>query len=100
MLALHENIVPAEYRVQMEQQQRHHYSVETDYHLDTGIVLTPVLLEYLTENDQVGGYGQAHVYMPDMDDWGKQDNNHWSFAYLDKDDGLFRRHSGAQGKEE
>ena len=48
-------------------------------------------VEYLTENDQEGGYGQAHVYMPDMDDWGKQDNNHWSFAYLDKDDGFFRR---------
>lgn len=50
MLALYEDIVPAEYREKMEQQQRYHYSVETDYHLDTGIVLTPVLLEYLTEN--------------------------------------------------
>lgn len=50
MLALAEGLVPDEYRIRMEQDLRHHYSVETDYHLDTGIVLTPVLLDYLTEH--------------------------------------------------
>lgn len=50
MLALAEGIVPPEYRQRMKQQLIRHYSVETDYHLDTGIVLTPVLIDYLTEN--------------------------------------------------
>ena len=50
MLALAEDIVPAAYREKMEQELRHHYSVETDYHLDTGIVLTPVLINYLTDH--------------------------------------------------
>jgi alpha-L-rhamnosidase len=50
MLALAENIVPEAYRERMEAKLRHHYSVQTDYHLDTGIVLTPVLLDYLTVN--------------------------------------------------
>lgn len=48
-------------------------------------------VEYLKETEEVGGYGQAMVYMPDLNNWGKQDNNHWSFAYLNKDDGFFRR---------
>ncbi|MBO5078743.1 MAG: family 78 glycoside hydrolase catalytic domain [Oscillospiraceae bacterium] len=50
MLALAEGIVPEAYRSQMEADLRHHYTVETDYHLDTGIVLTPVLIEYLTDH--------------------------------------------------
>lgn len=50
MLALAENIVPEAYRERMEAKLRHHYSVQTDYHLDTGIVLTPVLIDYLTDN--------------------------------------------------
>lgn len=50
MLALAENIVPEAYRAPMEAQLRHHYSVETEYHLDTGIVLTPVLMDYLTDH--------------------------------------------------
>lgn len=49
MLALAENIVPEKYRQQMNDQLQHHYLVETDGHLDTGIVLTPVLLDYLTD---------------------------------------------------
>ncbi|MBO5050373.1 MAG: family 78 glycoside hydrolase catalytic domain [Oscillospiraceae bacterium] len=50
MLALAENIVPAQYKKQMEAELRHHYTEETNYHLDTGIVLTPVLLDYLTDH--------------------------------------------------
>ena len=49
MLALAEDIVPQAYQQQMEQKVRHHYTEETDYHLDTGIVLTPVLINYLTD---------------------------------------------------
>lgn len=50
MLALAEDIVPAAYKAPMEAALRHHYTVQTHYHLDTGIVLTPVLMDYLTEN--------------------------------------------------
>ena len=50
MLALAEKIVPEAYRESMEAKLRHHYSAQTEYHLDTGIVLTPVLMEYLTDN--------------------------------------------------
>ena len=50
MLALAEGIVPEEYRLRMENGLRHHYSVETDHHLDTGVVLTPILLDYLTDH--------------------------------------------------
>jgi len=50
MLALAEGIVPEAYRSRMEEALRHHYTVETDYHLDTGIVLTPMLIEYLTDH--------------------------------------------------
>ena len=50
MLALAEQIVPEAYRSRMEEALRHHYTVETDYHLDTGIVLTPMLIEYLTDH--------------------------------------------------
>ncbi len=50
MLALAEGIVPEAYRGPMEAELRQHYTVETDYHLDTGIVLTPVLINYLTDH--------------------------------------------------
>ena len=50
MLALAEGIVPEAYRSRMEADLRRHYTVETEYHLDTGIVLTPVLLNYLTDH--------------------------------------------------
>lgn len=50
MLALAEDIVPEPYREQMETKLRHHYTEETQYHLDTGIVLTPVLINYLTDH--------------------------------------------------
>lgn len=50
MLALAEGIVPEAYRSRMEEALRHHYTVQTDYHLDTGIVLTPMLIEYLTDH--------------------------------------------------
>lgn len=49
MLALAEGFVPPAYREAMEKQLRYHYEVETDGHLDTGIVLTPVLINYLTD---------------------------------------------------
>ncbi len=50
MLALAEDIVPELYQKQMQQALRQHYTVETEYHLDTGIVLTPVLINYLTDH--------------------------------------------------
>lgn len=50
MLALAEGIVSEPYRDKMEAELRRHYTEETDYHLDTGIVLTPVLIHYLTDH--------------------------------------------------
>ena len=50
MLALAEGIVPDDFRERMTEKLRYHYSVETDHHLDTGIVLTPVLIDYLTDH--------------------------------------------------
>lgn len=49
VLALAEGIVPEQYEKRMRDALYQHYAVETDYHLDTGIVLTPVLLDYLTD---------------------------------------------------
>lgn len=51
MLALAEEIVPDAFCQQMLQKLHYHYCVETNYHLDTGIVLTPVLINYLTDHD-------------------------------------------------
>lgn len=49
-------------------------------------------VEYLTANDEKGGFGQPYVYTPNItSDWGKQNNNGWSFQYLDKEDNLFRK---------
>lgn len=50
MFALFAGIVPKEYEASLKEKVEVHYRTETDYHLDTGIVLTPVLIEYLTEN--------------------------------------------------
>ena len=50
MLALAEDIVPEQFRQQMMEKVEHHYRVTTDCHLDTGIVLTPVLINFLTQN--------------------------------------------------
>lgn len=50
MLALAVGIVPDKYKKSMREKVAHHYSVVTDYHLDTGIVLTPILINYLTDN--------------------------------------------------
>lgn len=50
VFALAAGIVPEEYEEALMSKVRHHYSVETDYHLDTGIVITPILLDYLTEH--------------------------------------------------
>ena len=50
VLALATGIVPKEYENALKEKIEHHYREETDYHLDTGIVLTPILIEYLTEN--------------------------------------------------
>ena len=54
MLALAEQIVPERFWEQMRKKLEHHYTVETDYHLDTGIVLTPILINYLTDNGYRG----------------------------------------------
>lgn len=51
MIALYEEVVPLEYVSQMKVNLRKHYSKETDHHLDTGIILTPYLIAYLTENN-------------------------------------------------
>ncbi len=50
VLALALGIVPKEYEESLRDKVRKHYTEETDYHLDTGIVLTPILINYLTEN--------------------------------------------------
>lgn len=50
MLALAEGIVPEQYRQKMNEDLWRHYAITTDYHLDTGIVLTPVLIDYLTDS--------------------------------------------------
>lgn len=50
VLALAVGIVPEQYRERLRDKVRYHYSEETGYHLDTGIVITPILLKYLTDN--------------------------------------------------
>ena len=50
VLALSVGIVPEQYEQAMKDKVERHYREETDYHLDTGIVLTPILIEYLTEH--------------------------------------------------
>ncbi len=50
-LALSEGIVPEAYQSRMKARLRHHYTVGTGGHLDTGIVLTPILLSYLTDHE-------------------------------------------------
>lgn len=50
VMALAAGIVQPAYKQALLEKVRYHYSVETDYHLDTGIILTPVLLDYLTEH--------------------------------------------------
>lgn len=49
VLALALGIVPDEYQTLLQKKVEHHYREGTDYHLDTGIVLTPILIEYLTD---------------------------------------------------
>lgn len=49
-------------------------------------------VEYLSVNDARSTYSQPRYYAPDLGGkWGEQDNNSWSFQYLDKGDDLFRR---------
>lgn len=50
VLALALGIVPDEYVDTLKDKVENHYRVDTDYHLDTGIVITPILLDYLTKN--------------------------------------------------
>ncbi len=49
VLPLAFGVVPKEYEAAMQKGLRQHYQ-ELGYHLDTGIVATPFLLEYLTEH--------------------------------------------------
>ncbi len=49
VLALALGIVPEAYVEPMKKKVERHYREETDYHFDTGIVLTPILIQYLTE---------------------------------------------------
>ena len=50
VLALAAGIVPKQYEEALQKKVEHHYTEETEYHLDTGIVLTPILIEYLTDH--------------------------------------------------
>lgn len=50
VLPLAYGIVPKEYEAQLKEKVFRKYTVENEYHLDTGIVATPTVLEYLTEN--------------------------------------------------
>lgn len=50
VLALATEIVPEQYEKALREKVEYHYSKETDYHLDTGIVLTPILIDYLTDH--------------------------------------------------
>ena len=49
VFALALEIVPDTYKQALKEKIEQHYRVETDYHLDTGIVLTPILIEHLTD---------------------------------------------------
>lgn len=58
-------------------------------------------VEYLTQNEQVGGGWLGGGYTPDLTSaWGKQDNNGWTFQYLDKADDLFRKMAFVRSKNE
>ena len=88
MLALAEEIVPAAYTEPMKAKLRYHYSIETDYHLDTGIVLTPVLLDYLTDNgcrDIAWELMTAKTYPSyfDLMDGDSTFSEHWSKKWPD-----------------
>lgn len=50
VLALAAGVVPKEYEAAICKRIENHYRIETEYHLDTGIVLTPILIEYLTNS--------------------------------------------------
>ncbi len=50
MLALAAGIVPKNCEKAFKDKVSYHYEKETDGHLDTGIVLTPILIDYLTEH--------------------------------------------------
>lgn len=50
VLPLAYGIVPKEYEPILKEKVRYKYQVENNLHLDTGVVATPVLIEYLTEN--------------------------------------------------
>ncbi len=49
VLPLAWGVAPPEYRAALKQKVRRHYEA-TDYRIDTGIIATPVVLEYLTAN--------------------------------------------------
>ncbi len=49
VLALAYALPPPETAQRLREKVRRHYTEETGYHLDTGIVLTPVLIRYLTD---------------------------------------------------
>lgn len=50
VLALAVGVVPEQQRETLCKKVERHYREETDYHLDTGIVLTPILIDYLTDH--------------------------------------------------
>lgn len=50
VLPLAYGIVPKPYIERLQEKVRRKYAEETAYHLDTGIVATPIVVEYLTEN--------------------------------------------------
>lgn len=50
VLPLAYGIVPKEYEERLKEKVRYKYAVENEFHLDTGIIATPIVLEYLTMN--------------------------------------------------
>ncbi|MBQ4099436.1 MAG: family 78 glycoside hydrolase catalytic domain [Clostridia bacterium] len=71
VLPLAYGIVPKEYEEKLKEKVRYTYVVKNGGHIDTGIVATPIVLEYLTEN------GMADVAFSIM-----TKTDYPSFAYM------------------
>ncbi len=81
ILALATDIVPMEYVEAIRKKEEQHYREETNYHLDTGIVITPILIHYLTE------HGYADIAYQIM-----TQTTYPSYGWLMEDDTTFSEH--------
>lgn len=95
MLALFVGIVPEAYRKAFADKVEQHYRIETEYHLDTGIVLTPILIEYLTNNGYtdiayklmtVKTYPSYHNLMENDTTFSEHWSKKWPDYYIGGDD--------------